>query len=212
MENRLTIIYLVRHGQSEANASDKVGGQSDPDLTETGRKQVESTKKKLDNVHFDAVYSSDLKRAYETAAILYGKTVPRANRLKDLRERDYGSLEGQSNVHLKTYQKALVNLPENERWDYHHAEGMESEGDLVGRFLGQIENIAQQNPGKTVLIVGHGAAIRAVLVKLGYGKHEDLPPQSFINAGVVELIYDGSKFTVRSVEGIDDKIVEDSKS
>ena len=62
-----TTIYLVRHGQSEANLKDLFLGQKNLDLTPLGHAQAEKTAEYLKNLHIDKIYSSDLTRAYQTA-------------------------------------------------------------------------------------------------------------------------------------------------
>ena len=67
-------LYLVRHGQSEWNYQKKVQGQQDTILTEQGRIQAKKLGHRLKKENIDAIYSSDLKRAYETANII-GKEI-----------------------------------------------------------------------------------------------------------------------------------------
>ena len=62
-----TKIYLVRHGQSEGNLHDQFIGHTDIALTELGRRQAEMAAVYLESIHLDAIYSSDLQRAYDTA-------------------------------------------------------------------------------------------------------------------------------------------------
>ena len=60
-------IYLVRHGETQGNLDDKAQGHLDVPLTETGRLQAKAVAERLNDIEFDAVYSSDLKRAFDTA-------------------------------------------------------------------------------------------------------------------------------------------------
>jgi broad specificity phosphatase PhoE len=64
-------IYVVRHGESVYNRDDVVSGQNNPKLTALGRQQANETKAKLAKIKFDEVYSSDLQRASDTAAIIF---------------------------------------------------------------------------------------------------------------------------------------------
>jgi probable phosphoglycerate mutase len=211
MTHKSTTIYLVRHGQSTTNLAGIIGGQNDPELTNEGRNQAKKTKAALSDVKFDEVYSSDLQRASETAAIIFGQKAPLSHQLSDLRERSYGSLEGKSYQHFDSYYAALLGLPLHKRETYRHVEDMENDQELVTRYMRALETIAGHNTGKKILVVGHGAAIRTVLVRLGFARYEDLPPRSFKNAGYVELVYDGQALSVRRIEGIDKKIVDKNK-
>lgn len=95
-----------------------------------------------------------------------------------------------------------MDLPEEERWLYRHAKNMETDGELVERVLKSLYHIADNNPGKTVLVVSHGGSIRVTLIKLGWGDHSHLATGSFKNVGYVELNYREGKFEVKDVEDI----------
>ena len=76
--NNMTTFYLVRHGESEGNVAYKDGfilesHELGSDLTQLGVKQCEDLEEKLEDVHFDRVFSSDLRRADKTAEILVRK-------------------------------------------------------------------------------------------------------------------------------------------
>ena len=87
----MTTFYIIRHGQSEANAKGILqGSQIDTPLTELGRSQAQVTLSKLETDNFDAIYASPLLRAAQTATIIGGsdKTITFDPRLK---EYDYGT-------------------------------------------------------------------------------------------------------------------------
>ena len=66
------IIYLVRHGQSEANISNYYQGQLDTHLTQEGFEQAQKVALRFKEINdFDIIYTSDLKRAYDTAKAIY---------------------------------------------------------------------------------------------------------------------------------------------
>ena len=64
------MIYVTRHGQTDLNAKKLMQGRSDIPLNDTGRAQARAAREKLGNIKFDAVYSSPLCRAVETASII----------------------------------------------------------------------------------------------------------------------------------------------
>jgi len=198
-----TTIYLVRHGESEWNRQGLIGGHSDPDLTEEGREQVRQTRLELKDIHFDEVYSSDLKRAMHTAEILYGKAVATTNRMHTLRERYFGSLEGKPEHHYQAGNVGREKLTYEESWVFKHVPDMENDHELSIRFVPALEEIAKNNLGKTILVVAHGSAIRTAIMKITGYTYKQLPSGSFVNAGYTELTYDeGKGFKVIQISGV----------
>src|SRR5687767_11323336 len=95
-----TRVLLVRHGQSEWNATGRWQGQADPPLTDLGRRQARSAAAALGTV--DAVFASDLQRASETALIIAGELgVGPVVVDPDLRERDAGEWSGLTRVEIE---------------------------------------------------------------------------------------------------------------
>lgn len=85
-------VYLIRHGQSEANIKHYFGGQMQVELTEEGRKQAKKLGEIIQGIHFDKVYSSDLHRAIDTQKIALHEAKCEITPL--LREIDVGTLAG----------------------------------------------------------------------------------------------------------------------
>ena len=85
-------LFLVRHGQSEANLGHYYTGQMDVRLTDLGRQQAAEAGRKLRNIKFDKVFSSDLCRAWETCKIALPGCEPEKTPL--LREYDVGIVQG----------------------------------------------------------------------------------------------------------------------
>jgi broad specificity phosphatase PhoE len=199
----ITILYLVRHGESVSNKEGIISGHSDYELTEQGRQQVLQTKEALKHVHFDEVYSSDLTRATQTAEILSGQPVGLSNRMHTLRERDFGSLDGQSQDVYDEYSRTKHAMPEAERWLHKHVPDMENDREVTARFLPAIEKIARSHPGKTVLITGHGSAIRTSIMKIAGFSYSRMPAGTFYTAAYAELHYDPRRgFTVIQINGV----------
>jgi broad specificity phosphatase PhoE len=192
-----TRIFIVRHGESEHNIKKIIsGGKANPKLTDTGREQALKAKQKFKGIKIDVIYSSDLDRAIETAEIISGKSVPPQNRISELRERDFGSLESKSEHLLKKGNTKKLELPHAESWVFKHVEDMESDDELSNRFVAALEKVAKSNPGKTILIVTHGGAIRTTIVRLIGPNTTHINPGSIKNTDVIELIYDGNKLKI----------------
>jgi broad specificity phosphatase PhoE len=201
-----TTLYVVRHGESEHNRDNIVSGHVNPALTEKGKAQALLTRQKLSHVRFDEAYSSDLQRAVHTGALIYGQEVPAAHQLFDLRERNYGVIDGASNddyIAIKqANQKLLDNLDEAEQWLFKHADDIESDHELSSRFISAITHIAQSNDGKTILVAAHGGVMRTMLIKLGYATSQQLPARTIENAAFIELIYESGMLHIGQLSGI----------
>lgn len=157
----MTDLILLRHGQSVANLEGYFAGHTDSPLTALGRLQAEKTAEYICNhYHVDAVYSSDLRRAYAV-----GEAVAKSCGLevipdKGLREIYAGQWEG------KTFDILERDFPSFRIWqsDIGNAvcDGGESVAELQERIFKSIRRIAEENPGKTVVLTTHAMAIRTV--------------------------------------------------
>jgi broad specificity phosphatase PhoE len=155
----VTILLLARHGQSDWNATRRWQGHADRPLTEKGRAQAQALAARLEHIELDAVYSSDLRRAAETAA-----EVARAQGLEpvqypELREVDVGSWSG------LTRAEAEARFPEGfSRWreGYPGWDDGESYEAMTDRVLGTIHGITCAHQDGRVLVVSHGGPIRAI--------------------------------------------------
>lgn len=156
-----TILIFVRHGESEGNKSDSFNGSIDVPLTDIGVKQAERTAKFLDRFKIDAIYSSDLKRAYETA--LY--TAKRKNltivKSSNLREINGGEFEGIKYIDIeKKYPKEYA-MWKNDMANCKCPNG-ESVRELAKRVNDEIMQIAKKHKGHTVMIATHGTPLKAM--------------------------------------------------
>ena len=151
-----TKIIIRRHAQSFGNRDKIHIGQTDLGLTPEGYMQAEIAAEYLKGEHIDAIYSSDLTRAYDTAlphAKLRGLTVEKR---RGMREIFVGDWEKQDVNELKKLEVFTVN-----RFyaDFVYPGG-EANLDCAIRIKNELEKIANENPDRTVLVVTHGAAIR----------------------------------------------------
>ncbi|MBB5182765.1 histidine phosphatase family protein [Catenisphaera adipataccumulans] len=150
-------IWLTRHGQTNLNKKHLMQGKTDEPLNETGRKQAAEARQKIGNIHFDAVYSSRLDRAIETASII--GNVPRDQVIIDDRliEVEFGKYEMKKYYGLGLKMTAFWLLPEI----LPAPKTVESVQSMVRRsssFLNELETKDYDN----VLIVCHGGIIRAL--------------------------------------------------
>ena len=191
-----TKIYLVRHGQSIGNALGLYQGHTDLDLSEEGIVQAELTAKHLKDVHIDAIYSSDLKRAHSTAlphARIRGLEVIDS---ENLREMYIGDWEGMAVADLKRdhYEEFVLGWYNN-FGNFRFPNG-ESTLEAAERVYREIKRIAKENLGRTVLIASHAAVIRAFWCKIcGVAPSDMAKAYPFpANASFCTLEFDGEKF------------------
>ncbi len=159
----MTRLILVRHGETEWNRAGIIQGQTDVPLGGLGRRQAEMLGRRLASSRFDAVYSSDLRRCQETAALIVGgpesaHIVPRAG----LREIHFGHWEGLTRAQIV---RAYPDEREAVQADPLHGKpwGGESRADLQARMVAEIQEIASLHDETAhLLIVTHGGSIRSL--------------------------------------------------
>jgi broad specificity phosphatase PhoE len=156
---RVTTLLLARHGETDWNRARRWQGHADRPLTDLGRAQAAALGDRLADIALDAVYSSDLRRARETAeavALPHGLDVIE---LPELREVDVGSWEG------LTRDEAESRFPDGfRRWLAGGTgwEDGETYAEMSRRVLAVVERIASDHEGGRILIVSHGGPIRAI--------------------------------------------------
>ena len=153
-------IFLVRHGQSLGNLNRVYLGHTDYDLSEIGYQQAEITAEHLKKEHIDAIYSSDLLRAHNTAvphARIRGLEVIDSQNLREIYLGDWENRPIDELIE-QDYDNFIVGWKEN--FGTFTVPGGENVLDAGKRFCAEVEKIAKENAGKTVLIAAHAAVIR----------------------------------------------------
>ncbi len=155
----MVIFYVVRHGNTEFNKKKRLqGGQIDSPLTNKGYKDALYLAKKLKDIKFDAVYSSDLGRTFITAHII-ADTIGITNKIfraKELREVDFGGLTGLLKEEVKLKYPSYKKNPH-----FKHLRG-ESYYDVKNRVIKKLLSL-NKNEIKTLLIVTHAGCIRGIM-------------------------------------------------
>jgi 2,3-bisphosphoglycerate-dependent phosphoglycerate mutase len=156
----MTDILLVRHGETLWNQQGRMQGQQDSPLTELGVRQARLLARRLKDVSFVALYSSDLGRAYRTAVSIADETGHEIVSDVRLRERNFGIFEGLTNAEIK------------QRYPDHHAifsardpyfvmPGGESAVAFRDRCLACLAEIAARHAGEATVVVAHGLVLDA---------------------------------------------------
>ena len=172
-------LVLIRHGQTEWNKAGRLHGRSDLPMNDTGIRQAQQLAAELaPQGPWDAVYSSPLFRARQTAQIIANSMGIRAlHETPELMEQDFGNLEG-----------TLVAGGADEQRQLLVGTG-ETEEHLVGRAVNALFKICHQHPGQNVLVVSHSALICSVIAaltaesnpRMANGTYVELDPQLLIN-------------------------------
>jgi broad specificity phosphatase PhoE len=181
------IIYVVRHGQDEDNAAGLLNGHRDTPLTALGRAQATITAEKLLDHGITAVYSSPLKRAHETAAII-AETVGLNEVIveSDLIEREFGVMTGKPIADIPKYSKN--NFQGDKVLYFLDPEGAELFPELLMRAKAVLHKIQTLHPTGNVVLVAHGdigKMIRAAYHGWTWQRALDTPYLD--NTGVLEL-------------------------
>lgn len=176
---------FIRHGQTDWNAEGRLQGSSDIPLNGTGLQQAADAAAALGAGTWDAVVSSPLARARETARIISaGLGIELGRSYDELVERDYGRAEGMRDEQWEPL------------WPGKIGGGIETLDSVVARGRAAIDLIAADFPGKNVAVVCHGTIIRYTLSSFA---GRVLDP---IDNGSVSLMDDSDgAWTVRSVNG-----------
>lgn len=154
------MIYLVRHGQTLQNRAGLLQGRSDFPLNEMGREQARRVGAffREQGVRFDAVYTSPLRRAVQTAALIAGETVPlRVD--ERLIEMDYGPYEGMDlrapAPEVLAFFRDFVNVPA--------PAGMEKLSAVTARLGAFLEQLRPEAEERDILVSTHAIALKGAL-------------------------------------------------
>lgn len=155
----MTVICLVRHGETDWNRERRIQGREDIELNPNGIRQATLCAEHLGKDKWDAIVSSPLKRASKTAEIISGKTGIRdIEFMFDLVERDYGEVSG------------MTVQERDEKFPSGVIKGIEEIDALKERGMRVLNVIADKYKGKRVIAVSHGGIINAMLWVVSKGE------------------------------------------
>ncbi|MBP1466658.1 histidine phosphatase family protein [Candidatus Chloroploca sp. M-50] len=158
-----TTILLIRHGETDWNMTGRWQGHTDVPLNAIGLQQAELVASRLaqEGRRFDAIYSSDLARAYETARAIGAAVKVAVQLLPSLREIDLGTWSGLTYEEIKTkFPDEIALLDQN--IDIPRGGG-ESLGALRTRVVETVTALGHHHQGQTLALVTHGGCIRMLL-------------------------------------------------
>jgi len=153
-----TTILAIRHGETVWNVEDRFQGHEDSPLTETGRRQVDALGRRLRDMTFDTLVSSDLGRARESAGIIAAHTGHAVATDARLRERHYGILEGLNLQEINARYADILARFNADDPDY-VIPGGESHRMHFERNCSWLEEWIASRAGSAVAIVVHGGVL-----------------------------------------------------
>lgn len=193
--DQATRVTLVRHGRTAWNALTRIQGQTDIDLDAVGRWQAQQVAQALAGSDIDAVYTSDLKRAHDTAqpaALALGKQL-----ILDvsLRERHFGNFEGRTIADIET-NSGQDGLRWRQRDPDFAPQGGESLRAFHERSIATFTRLAQAHPGQHILVVSHGGVLDA-MYRAGSGVDITARRSWHVgNAGIHRMLHAAGVWTV----------------
>lgn len=192
----MTRFILIRHGQSLANSRNLFAGHSDFDLSELGHQQAVLAANYLKKrEHVDAVYASDLLRAYHTAlpiAEAFGLPVIPDPALREIYAGEWESL---------SFTEIAARYPDAfDVWCHHYSlarpTGGESTAEVYRRIVPHICSLAEEHDGKCLVLATHATVVRAFeSFARGYSAEETGKIDFFHNAAFGIYTYERGKVT-----------------
>lgn len=204
----MTYFYIVRHGQTLLNSLGRAQGWSDSPLTGSGEQEARSLGKKLSSVIFNAAYTSDTKRAFQTANIILeesGQSGIKICQDSRLREWCLGIMEAEKNpVFIKSVAEWMggvssflemnKRLPEVAQAIHQHdtTGTTESFCQIKNRLIDALKSASIQSPESNILIVTHAFSIKTLLYL--FAPERMALNTKIQNTSIVKLLYDGKVF------------------
>lgn len=181
----MTTLHFIRHGETAWNVEGRFQGQSDVPLTPRGHEQAQELADTLAGRAIGAIYSSDLRRALDTARPLAERLGLELVVAPALRERDFGTAEGRLDEEVEAelgpgaealWRDADWSLP-----------GGETRRDVWNRIAPFLDALLDDPPADEIAIVTHGGAIRIATAYLAHEDLETLVHREYANISVTSV-------------------------
>ena len=183
----MTRFAIVRHGQTDWNLEKRIQGSTDIPLNSLGRAQAAETGLALRGTRWDAVVTSPLSRALETARIIAGELDhPAPIIVPELTERHHGDIEG------LTFAERQIRFPNGSV-----VPGLESRQAVLDRVLPALERLATAHPGRELVVVCHGGVI-GTLVRYATGGARPAAGELIPNGSVHDFRWQSGRLELES--------------
>ena len=159
-----TRICFIRHGETDWNADKRIQGQTDTPLNEAGRSQALLMAAHAAQFHFDAIYSSDLVRALDTAQRVAERCALEVRSLPLLRERHFGIFQGlTAEEGLQQHPEAHASyIARDVHYDFVSGESMLRFNERVSEAVAYL---ARLHDGQSIAAVSHGGVLEMIYRK-----------------------------------------------
>ena len=159
----MVTVILVRHGETDWNQSRRIqGGNSDTQLSERGKQQAESLATKLEQERIQAIYSSSLQRALDTAQAIAHHHQLKVEIEPSLNEIDAGELEGAPVDKISSHLYQLLTTGSQGKSAF-KMPGGESVAEVQQRAWSTIQRLVSQHPDGVIVIVSHYFVILSII-------------------------------------------------
>jgi len=157
-------ICFIRHGETDWNVEKRIQGQTDIPLNETGHNQALAMAFNAAHYNFNAIYSSDLSRAYKTAEMIAARRGLDIKTVPQLRERHYGVFQGiTADEGEKNFPQAFVHYKARDlHYDF---ESGESLNNFAGRVSVAIDDLTRHHSGQVIAVISHAGVLDVVYRK-----------------------------------------------
>jgi|SRR5690625_2034765 len=180
----MTAICLIRHGETDWNVERRLQGMTDTTLNARGVQQAEACSEYLASSSYDVLISSPLNRAKETAEIINQQLQLPLQLMDEFKERSFGSAEGMS------YEARRTAYPDK------NYPGQEKKEDFRERIMKGLQEVTQLYPDKQVLLVAHGAVIKAILTTFSGNEHF-LENNWLMNGCISNIQFEKEKWNIK---------------
>lgn len=193
-----TEIFLIRHGETVWNTKKLIQGQLDSPLTDNGIHQSNLLSHRIKKIDPDIIYTSDLKRAVDTANIINQHINKDIVEISGVRERHWGVFQGADWPKVKKFFPTQYKYYKNDSKNYIIPNG-ESYNQVNKRTMESLIDIVENHRNKKIVIVTHGGIISPLirfLLSIPYETHRKF---MISNTSVTKLLYNDFGFSILSL-------------
>lgn len=186
--DKVKTIYLFRHGETDLNKKKIIqGSEVDSQLNENGKKQAEELAEKLTDSGIEYIYSSPLRRAFDTAKFVANKLNVSVEKISNLREISFGTIAGTSiiDINKKFGDNFYESFSKTNKYDNFTFPGGESKLEVRNRFVKCVKDIVNDTEYSVIAIASHG-----IILKQFYYAINSIYPDRTPNCCVMKCTYD----------------------